>query len=61
MNCVEKINDTELPKHECFYSKVSGKNISEQEYKVAQHIWAHFNIKTMGEYNDCICTWIGCY
>ena len=24
MNCVEKIKDTELPKYEDFYSKVSG-------------------------------------
>ena len=52
MNCVEKFNDTELPKHKDFYSNISGKSTSETEYKVAQHIWAHFNIKTMGEYHD---------
>ena len=26
------------------------KNISENEYKHAQHIWTHFNIQSMGEY-----------
>ena len=52
MDCVEKFKDTELPKYEDFYLKVSGKNISEKEYKHAQHIWAPFNIKTMGEYHD---------
>ena len=30
MNCVEKFKDTEVPKHKYFYSKVSGKNISEK-------------------------------
>ena len=45
MNCVEKFNDTELPKFEDFYSKVSNKTIAEIEYEFAQHIWAHFNIK----------------
>ena len=35
-----------------FYSKVRGKYISEKEYKLAQHIWAHFNIQTTGEYHE---------
>ena len=35
-----------------FYSKVSGKNIPEKEYKRAQHTWTHFNIKTIGKYHD---------
>jgi len=35
MNCVGKFNDTELLKYEDFYSKVSGKHISENEYKHA--------------------------
>jgi len=52
MNCVEKFKDTELPKYEDFYSKISGKSISENEYKHAHHIWKHFNIRTMGEYHD---------
>ena len=47
-----KINDTELSKYEDFHSKVSGKHKSGKEYRHAQHIWAHFNIKTMGEYHD---------
>ena len=52
MNCVEKFKDTDLPTYEDFYSKVSGTNISEDEYKHAQYIWKHFNIQTMGEYHD---------
>jgi len=52
MDCADKFNNTELPKYEDFYSKVSGKNISKKEYQHAQHIWNHFNIKTMGEYHD---------
>ena len=32
VDCVEKFNDTELPKYEDFYAKVNGKNISEKEY-----------------------------
>ena len=26
--------------------------IYQKEYEHAQHIWSHFNIKTMGEYHD---------
>ena len=48
MDCADKFNDTELPKYEEFYSKVSGKNIFKKEYEHAKHIWNHFKIKTNG-------------
>ena len=31
MDCVEKFNDTQLPKYGDVYSKVSGRTISEKE------------------------------
>ena len=45
---VEQFDDTELPKYEESYSKVSCKNISEKENKHAHHKCNHFNIKTNG-------------
>ena len=45
MYCVEQLNDTEILEYEDFDSKVSGKNISEKEYKHALRIWTHFNIQ----------------
>ena len=52
MNCVEKFNDTELPKCEGRFSFNTTWNIHQKTYIHAQHIWAPFSIKTMGECSD---------
>lgn len=52
MNSFEKFNDTELPPIDAFYSSLSDECISLSNYKHAQDVWTHFNLKSMGEYSD---------
>ena len=52
MNLEEKFNDTKLPPREVFYSKLSGKGITEKDYKHACNVWNTFNMKTFKEYHE---------
>ena len=51
MDKVEKFNDTKLPPREVFYSKLSGKGITEKNYKHAWNVWNTFKMKTFKEYH----------
>ena len=51
MDKVEKFNDTKLPPREAFYSKLSGKGISEKNYKHAWNVWNTFKMKTFKDYH----------
>ena len=51
MDTVEKFNDTKLPPREAFYSKLSGKGISEKNYKHAWNVWNTFKMKTFKDYH----------
>lgn len=48
----DKLNETELPSKENFYSKLNDDHISDQQYELAQQVWETFNTKTIGEYTD---------
>jgi hypothetical protein len=48
----EKLKETKLPDIEHFYSHLTEKNITENDYIHAQNIWTHFNCKTLGDYSD---------
>ena len=52
MKSEEKFNDTKLPPREVFYSKLSGKGITEKDYKHACNVWNTFNMKTFKEYHE---------
>ena len=52
MTDFNKFNETELPPIKDFYSELVEEEISDKEYKRAQKVWKHFNIKNMGEYHD---------
>ena len=52
MNSEEKFNDTNLPPREAFYSKLSGKGISNKDYKHALNVWNTFKMKTFKEYHE---------
>ena len=52
MNTEEKFNDTELPPREAFYSKLSGRGISEKDYKHAWNVWHTFKMKTFKDYHE---------
>ena len=52
MDSEEKFNDTKLPPREAFYSKLSGKGITEKDYEHAGNVWNIFKMKTFKEYHE---------
>ena len=46
MDSEEKFNDTKIPPREAFYSKLSGRGITEKDYKHAGNVWNSFKMKT---------------
>ena len=52
MNTEEKFNDTKIPPQEAFYSKLSGRGITEKDYKHAWNVWNSFKMKTFKEYHE---------
>ena len=41
-----------LPSIENFYSKLTGKDISDEDYNHAKNVWEQFKCKTMRDYHD---------
>ena len=52
LDSVERLNETQLPSKDAFYSKLSGKGISNKDYKHAQKVWKAFNMKSMRDYHN---------
>ena len=52
MDSWKKFNEEQLPAINNFYSNLSLKNISKDEYRHAQEVWSTFNIKNLSEYHD---------
>ena len=52
MDSMDKFNETTLPSIEKFYSKLQLKNITKDECNHAKKVWEHFEIKTLGGYDD---------
>ena len=44
--------ETELPPAKEFYSRLYDSNVDPKDYKHAQKVWKHFDIKNMGEYHN---------
>ena len=44
---LEKLNATELPPHEAFYSKLKGANISDAQYQLCKEVWDREQMATM--------------
>ena len=51
MDTEVKFNDTKLPPREAFYSKVTGRGITKENYKHAWNVWNTFKMKTFKEYH----------
>ena len=49
---IEKFNDTKPPPREAFYSKLSGRGISEKNYKHVLNVWHTFKMKTFKDYHE---------
>ena len=47
----EKFNNTKLPPREAFYSKLSGKGITNKDYKHACNVWKTFKMETFKDYH----------
>ena len=52
MNTEEKFKDTKIPPREAFYSKLSGRGITEKDYKHVWNVWNSFKMKTFKEYHE---------
>ena len=48
----ERLNNTELPPIEAFYSTLNDEGISDEEYTHAQSVWKTFNCKTFRDYHN---------
>ena len=51
MTDVSKFDETALPSKQAFYSYLYEEDITDEDYRRAQRIWEHFNIKNIGEYH----------
>jgi len=52
MDSFERFGEAQLPEKEKFYSSLSGKGITDEEYAHAQEVWASFGCQSMGDYHD---------
>ena len=52
MNTELKFNETKLPPKSAFYSGLTGKGISDNDYKHALNVWDVFKMKTFKEYHE---------
>ena len=52
LDSIDKLEETQLPSKEAFYSKMSGEGISDKDYEHAKLVWKTFNMKTMRDYHD---------
>ena len=54
LNAFDSFNDEQLPSKEQFYNRLTEEGITNDDYTKAKQIWKHFDIKNMGEYQNCI-------
>ena len=48
----DRFTETQLPPKECFYSKLTEEEITDEEYDRAQLVWKTYGCKTMQDYHD---------
>ena len=48
---MKKLDETNLPPKEAFYSKLTGEGITDEDYQHAHTVWKKFNIESMKDYN----------
>ena len=52
MDSFQKFGEARLPEKEKFYSSLSGKGITDEEYAHAKDVWATFGYQNLGDYHD---------
>ena len=55
-NSFEKLDETQFPPKEAFYSKLNISNITDDDFEHALKVWDNFKIKTFREYDDLYMT-----
>ena len=49
---MKKLAETSLPPKDALYSKLTGADITDEDYQHAQTVWKEFNIGTMKDYHN---------
>ena len=44
VDCLKKLDETNLPPKEAFYSELTGEGITDKDYQYAHTVWKEFNI-----------------
>ena len=52
MDSFGKFGETKLPEKEKFYSSLSGKGITDEEYEHARQVWETFGCRNLGDYHN---------
>ena len=52
MDSFERFHEAQLPEKEKFYSSLSGKGITDEEYGHAKKVWGTFGCRNLGDYHD---------
>ena len=55
MTDMRKLEETELPEIEDFYSSLKETNISEEDYQRAKEVWKVFRCQSLGDYTKLYC------
>ena len=53
MTSLEKLNVSQLPSHDAFYSTLKSGNISAEQYQLCQKVWEDNIMTTMKEFHTC--------
>ena len=52
MDSLKRLDETQLPPKESFYSRLTGEDITEEDYEHAQTVWREFDMKTLRDYHN---------
>ena len=52
VDCLDKLNEKELPPKEAFYSLLNDESTSDEDYNHAKKVWKEFGMKSMRDYHD---------
>ena len=52
VDCMTKLEETSLSQKETFYSKLTGEDITDEDYQHAQTVWKEFNSQSMKDYRN---------
>ena len=56
MDSFKRFSEVQLPETETFYSSLSGKGITDEEYVNVKQVWATFGCQNLGDYHDLYVT-----